>query len=249
MFKRDGGVAGVKRVAIVQSCYVPWKGYFDLINSVDEFILYDECQYTRQDWRNRNRIKTATGTRWLTIPVTIDGLYGQRIDTTRIAQPDWAERHWDTVRQAYRRAPHFDQYASAVQDAYARVSTEQFLSRVNRALIEVVCSFLGIRTPLSWSTDYSARGSRTERVVNLCKDSGASIYLSGPRGRDYLDEQRFVEAGVELEYFDYEGYEKYPQLYPPFEHSVSVLDLLFSAGSEAPRYMKSFGGKVGVGSP
>jgi len=246
VFKRDGGVAGVKRVAIVQSCYVPWKGYFDLINSVDEFILYDECQYTRQDWRNRNRIKTATGTRWLTIPVTIDGLYGQRIDETRIAQSDWAERHWDVVRQAYRRAPHFDHYASAVQDAYARVSTEHFLSRVNRALIEVVCSLIRIPTSLSWSTDYTASGSRTERVVSLCKASGASVYVSGPRGRDYLDEQLFAEAGVELEYFHYDGYAEYPQLYPPFEHSVSVLDLLFSAGSDAPRFLKSLGAEVGV---
>jgi WbqC-like protein family len=246
VFKRDRGVAGVKRVAIVQSCYVPWKGYFDLINSVDEFILYDECQYTRQDWRNRNRIKTATGTRWLTVPVTIDGLYGQRIDETRIAQPDWAQRHWEILRQAYRTAPHFDQYASAVQDAYARVSAEPLLGRVNRALIEVLCSLLGIRTPLSWSTDYTASGSRTERVVSLCKDSGASVYLSGPRGRDYLDEWLFVEAGIGLEYFDYDGYAEYPQPHPPFEHSVSVLDLLFSAGSEAPGLMKSFEAKVAV---
>jgi hypothetical protein len=236
----------VKRVAIVQSCYVPWKGYFDLINSVDEFILYDECQYTRQDWRNRNRIKTATGTRWLTIPVTIDGLYGQRIDETRIAQPDWAERHWDILRQAYRSASHFDHYASEVQDAYARVSAEHGLSRVNRALIEVLCSLLGIGTSLSWSTDYAASGSRTGRVVSLCKDSGASVYVSGPRGRDYLDEHLFVEAGIELEYFSYDGYAEYPQLYPPFEHSVSVLDLLFSSGSEAPRFMKSFGAKASV---
>jgi WbqC-like protein len=230
----------VKRVAVLQSCYVPWKGYFDLINSVDEFILYDESQYTRQDWRNRNRIKTANGTRWLTVPVTIDGLYHQRIDETRVASPEWAERHWDIVRQAYRKAPHFDSVSTELRETFEQCASEQLLSRVNRRLLEALCRLLGIETQFVWSTDYSAVGSRTERVVSLCLDAGASLYLSGPRGRDYLEEQTFADAGIELEYFDYDGYPEYRQLYPPFEHAVSILDLIFMTGAEAHRFMKSF---------
>src|SRR5437762_7629049 len=104
-----------KSVAIVQSCYIPWKGYFDLIASVDEFILYDDRQYTRRDWRNRNRIKTAAGTRWLTIPVQVSGRYTQRIDETRIADPRWAASHWSAIRQSYARASHFERYAERLE--------------------------------------------------------------------------------------------------------------------------------------
>lgn len=233
-----------KRVAIVQSCYVPWKGYFDLINSVDEFVLYDDCQYTRQDWRNRNRIKTLRGTRWLTIPVTVNDLYRQRLDETDVADPSWAPRHWDILCQSYRRAPHFVTYAEQIEAAYAGCAAEPKLSRINRTLLEAICGILGIATTLTWSTDYAATGSRTERVVDLCRQAGAKLYLSGPRASAYIEDSMFEEAGVELRYFDYGSYPEYPQLYPPFDHSVSILDLLFTAGPEARGLMKSFGAGV-----
>jgi hypothetical protein len=236
----------MKRVAILQSCYIPWKGYFDLINSVDEFILFDDSQYTRQDWRNRNRIKTAHGPRWLTIPVRVDGLYQQRLNETYVADPNWASRHWDIVRQAYRKVPHFTDVAEEIEAAYKTCSSERRLSAINRSLLESVCRLLGINTKLSWSTDYAATGSRTERVVSLCEQADAGVYLSGPRGRDYIDEQLFERKGIGLLYFDYDGYPTYPQPHPPFEHKVTILDLLFSTGAEAPRFMKSFGAAVGT---
>ena len=237
----------VKRVAILQSCYIPWKGYFDLINSVDEFILYDDCQYTRQDWRNRNRIKTDIGTRWLTIPVKVDGLYQQRLDETRIADPSWSERHWDILRQAYRKTSGFKELGDEIEPVYRELSAEPRLSAVNRRLLEAACGILGIRTKLTWSTDYAVSGASTERVVGLCEQASAAVYLSGPRGRDYLDEERFRDAGIELEYFDYEGYPKYEQPHPPFQHNVSIVDLLFSAGRSAPSFMKSFSPVVSRG--
>lgn len=236
----------MKRVAILQSCYIPWKGYFDLINSVDEFVLYDEVQYTRQDWRNRNRIKTASGTRWLTIPVTIDGLYQQRIDETEIADPSWSSRHWDVIRQSYRRAPFFTEYAPEIEATYESCAAEPGLSAINRRLLETVSTLLGIATKVTWSTEYAASGSQTERVISLCGQAGATLYLSGPRGRDYLDESLFDGAGIELSYFDYEGYREYPQLYPPFEHTVTILDLLFNTGADAPGFMKSFSTSAGA---
>jgi hypothetical protein len=228
-----------KAVAVVQSCYIPWKGYFDLINLVDEFILYDDRQYTRRDWRNRNRIKTPQGSQWLTIPVEVKGRYTQRIDETRISDPGWAELHWKTLTQNYSQAPFFDEYRDRFETLYRRADDPR-LSAVNRAFLEDLCAILGIETPLSWSTDYEATGDKTERLVSLCRAAGATSYVSGPSARDYIDTSLFSEAGVELDYMDYSGYPEYRQLYPPFDHAVTVLDLIFNTGPEAPRLMKSF---------
>jgi hypothetical protein len=229
-----------KTVAIVQSCYIPWKGYFDLIGSVDEFILYDDRQFTRRDWRNRNRIKVAGGVRWLTIPVQVKGKYHQRIDETTVADPSWAEQHWKTILHAYSAAPCFGDYAGSVEEMYRRASSEAHLSLVNRCFIEGICNLLEIETALSWSTDYEAEGDRTERLVALCLAAGASRYLSGPRGRSYLDEDAFSREGVEVVFADYDGYPEYDQFHPPFEHGVTILDLLFHVGPAAPTHLKSF---------
>jgi WbqC-like protein len=234
---------GVKRAAIVQSNYIPWKGYFDIINLVDEFILYDDRQYTRRDWRNRNLIKTAQGLHWLTIPVRVKGRYEQRIDETMIGDPGWADRHWQTISHAYRSAPFFELYGDAIGALYS-ASGEDRLSDVNRRFLEVICTLLGIGTRLSWCTDYSASGDRTERLVSLCRSAGADEYLSGPAARAYIEEDQFRAAGIKLLYMDYEGYPEYPQLHGGFEHGVSIIDLLFNTGPEAPRYMKSFGAPV-----
>ncbi|MGZ4415272.1 MAG: WbqC family protein [Gaiellaceae bacterium] len=231
--------SAAKRVAIVQSNYIPWKGYFDLINLVDEFLLYDDRQYTRRDWRNRNRVKTPHGPVWLTIPVQVKGRYHQRIDETAIADPEWGRAHWRTITQNYAEAPFFDLYRDRVAHLYA--TDEELLSRVNRTFIEEICAILGIHTRISWSTDYEGAGAKTERLVSLCVQSGAGLYLSGPAAKEYMEEERFAAAGIALEYMDYAGYPEYPQLNPPFDPHVSVLDLLFNVGPDAPRYLKSFG--------
>jgi hypothetical protein len=231
--------ATAKRVAIVQSNYIPWKGYFDLINSVDEFILLDEVQYTRRDWRNRNRIKTPQGVIWLTIPVNVKGRYEQRIDETTVSDPSWAEKHWQTLHHSYASALHFDDFSGPVQAAYLGLESDR-LSDINRHMLEAVSGMLGIDTPLRSSTDYEGGGRKTERLLGLCLAAGAAEYVSGPAAKAYLDESAFHAAGVEVSYFDYGGYPEYEQPYPPFEHSVSVLDLIFSTGKDARNYMKSF---------
>ena len=229
--------AKTKTVAIVQSC---WKGYFDLINFVDEFIFFDDRQFTKRDWRNRNRIKTPTGARWLTIPVQVKGRYLQRIDETLVDGTDWRRKHWETIRHQYLTAPYFDQFGERVQELYLGDSEELRLSVINRRFVEALCELLGIDTTLSWSTDYEPVGERTERLISLCRLSGATHYLSGPSARAYLEEGRFGAEGIELSYMSYDGYPEYEQLYPPFDHAVSILDLLFCAGPEAGSYMKSF---------
>ena len=228
-----------KRIAIVQSCYIPWKGYFDLINLVDEFILYDDRQYTRRDWRNRNRIKTPQGSQWLTIPVEVKGRYEQRIDEARISDRGWADLHWKTLTHNYSAAPFFDDYRDRLEDLYRRAD-DPLLSAVNRLFLEELGALIGIETQLAWSTDYAAEGAKTERLVSLGRAAGATHYLSGPSAREYMDERLFEEAGIELEYMDYDGYPEYPQLHPPFDHAVTVLDLILNTGPEAPRFMKSF---------
>ena len=227
-----------KRIAIVQSSYIPWKGYFDLIGRVEEFVLFDNVQFTRRDWRNRNRIKTANGLKWLTIPVEMKGKYDQTIEDTRISDPSWREKHWKSLCHAYSRAPFFSQYAALIEEVY-RDSSDEHLSQINYRFLTAICGILGIDTKITWSMDYGAEGRGSARLLDICRQAGATEYLSGPSARAYLDESLFVEAGIDLIWMDYDGYPEYDQLYPPFEHHVTVLDLLFHTGTKAPEHMLS----------
>jgi hypothetical protein len=229
-----------KRIAIVQSSYIPWKGYFDLIRSVDEFVLLDDVQFTRRDWRTRNRIKTQHGLAWLTVPVHSKGRYLQLIQETRVADDGWASRHWATLESAYARAPFFRQYAPALETLYGSRQSSERVSDINLAFITAICGVAGITTPITWSTSYAAPPGRNERLVEICRKAGATDYLSGPSAREYLYEGQFAEAGVRVSFADYGGYPEYPQVHPPFEHSVSMLDLLFCTGPDALKYMKRF---------
>lgn len=226
-----------KTVAIVQSNYIPWKGYFDLIDRVDEFILYDDVQYTRRDWRNRNKIKTPNGLQWLTIPVRVTGKFFQPIKDTQVRDQHWRKEHWKSIAQNYARAPYFDDYAPHIEPLYAD-SDETYLSRINYTFLTALCELLEIDTDLRWSSDYELVEGKTERLVSLCQQAGATRYLSGPAAQAYMDESLFAQAGIELAYMDYSGYPEYEQLHPPFEHGVSILDVLFNTGPNAPRYVR-----------
>ena len=225
------------RVAILQSNYVPWKGYFDLIAAVDHFVLYDDAQYTKNDWRNRNRIKTAQGLRWLTIPVQSGGRFGQRIRDTQVQGDTWRRSHWRTLTQSYARAPHFGYVRAAFEELYLG-GVERSLSLINRAFLERACELLGIRTAITWSHEHPLVEGRIERLLGLCAHLGAREYLSGPAARDYLDPAVFQARGITVRWMDYSGYREYPQLHGPFEHGVSVLDLLFQEGPRAGDWMK-----------
>jgi hypothetical protein len=229
-----------RRVAILQSNYIPWKGYFDLINSVDEFVLYDTAQFTKNDWRNRNKIKTSKGPSWVTIPVRHN--FGQSIEETAISDSGWAVAHWSTVSQTYAKAPCFKQYRDRIAGVYRAVANEPMLSVVNRRFLAEICDILEIKTRITWSHDYRLADGQSERLVDLCRQLGATEYLSGPAAQAYLNEQLFVESGIAVRYVDYGGYPEYRQLHPPFAHGVSILDLLFNEGTNAPRYMKTFRG-------
>ncbi len=229
----------MKKVAILQSNYIPWKGYFDMIRMVDEFILYDDMQYTRRDWRNRNKIKSSNGLAWLTIPVEVKGKYFQKINETVISEPGWAKDHWATIKQFYSKAKYFKDYKDIFEHFYLNTS-ESLLSLVNYELIRIINEILGINTKISWSGDYELADGKTERLLSLVQQAGGKEYLSGPAAKDYIVDSFFEEAGIKLSWMDYSGYPEYTQLYPPFEHGVTILDLIFNEGSEAIKYMKKF---------
>lgn len=201
-----------KKLAVVQSNYIPWKGYFDLIAAVDEFVLYDDVQYTRRDWRNRNRIKTPQGLQWLTVPVSVKGKFHQSVRDTEIDGSAWASAHYKSLVQNYCRAPYFEEISDWLQPLYLN-SAFTHLSDLNQCFIETICDYLGIDTIITRSSEYNLAEGRTERLVAICSQAGAKTYISGPTAKDYLDDEIFLKNGIEIRWFDYNGYTTYPQLW------------------------------------
>jgi len=222
------------RVAVLQSNYIPWKGYFDLIHDVDVFVFYDDVQYTKNDWRNRNQIKTPAGPQWITIPV------GARLDRLicEVELPDdrWQSKHWKSLSQSYSRAPHWKVVESLLRPAYLD-RTWKSLSELNQFLIREIAAFLGLKTQFRDSREFKLEGRRQDRLLALLIEMGTTKYLSGPSGRNYIEESAFTEHGIAVQFKDYPAYPEYEQLYPPFEHHVSIVDLLCMTGPKAPEYI------------
>ena len=217
----------MKKIAISQSNYIPWKGYFDLINKVDEFILYDDAQFTRRDWRNRNKIKTLNGLQWLTIPVDVKGKYFQKIKETKISEKDWRVKHWQQIKQNYSKAKHFKNYKDLFEELYLNCK-EEYLSEVNYKFIITINQILGIKTKIKFSDDFEIYGNPTEKLLNICKQCKANIYISGPAAKNYFDEQLAKKNNIQVQWMNYKNYDEYEQLFPPFKHEVSILDLIFN---------------------
>lgn len=225
-----------KSVAILQSNYIPWKGYFDIIRKVDCFIFYDDVKYTKNDWRNRNKIKTPYGARWLTIPC--GGNYSILINEVRVDNNPWQEAHYKALADNYADAPYWQQFQPFLQEMYLDTQW-QSLSELNQTMItRIAREFLGITTTFERSEAYNLNASKEDRVLQLLGQSGATHYVSGPAAKDYLHQENFDARGITLEYMDYRGYPEYPQFHPPFEHGVTILDLLFHTGSKAVEYMQ-----------
>lgn len=226
----------MKKIAISQSNYIPWKGYFDMIAAVDEFILYDCMQYTRRDWRNRNQIKTPQGNHWLTVPVLTKGRYYQTIKETIVDGDEWAMIHWRSLVQNYRRSEYFNEIATWLEPLYTHPSS--CLSQLNNNFIKAICDYLGIKTIISTSANYNLIEGKTERLADLCLQTGASEYISAPSAKNYINEDVFKKNNIKLTWFDYSGYPEYPQLWGDFVHEVSILDLLFNCGKNTYNYMR-----------
>lgn len=229
-----------RRVAIVQSSYIPWRGYFSLIAACDTFIFLDSVQFTKRDWRSRNRLRTANANVWLSIPLIQRGFYLAAIDEMTVSDPLWADAHWRRIEDAYRKAPAFQEAAPVIKEAYASVADLDRLSAINIALVRSLCAALAIDTGLMRDTELFPRTDlvamdATDRLVELCRASRASHYLSGPAARSYLDEERFRAAGIQIEWADYSGLRPYPQLHGGFDPQVSIVDTVLNLGYERTR--------------
>lgn len=222
------------RAVILQPSYIAWRGYFDLVRRADVFVFYDDVQYDKHSFRNRNRIKTAQGTQWLTVPVLARGNVENKLllkDIRCAPTADWARKHASAICQSYARAPHLDRYRDLI-DALYRAPPER-LCDLTIATTVTLARALGIEhTRFVRSSDLNIDGTKTGRLVSIVQGVGADRYLSGPSARAYLEEERFAEAGIELEYMTYE-YPEYQQLHPPFDGAVSVLDLMLMKGPGA----------------
>ena len=225
----------LERVCVLQSNYIPWKGYFDIIHDADTLVFYDDVQYTKNDWRNRNRIKTPLGTTWITIPTGDD--LGRLICEVTLPDKRWAIKHWKTICQYHSKAPYFKRYRAFFEHIYLGMSWER-LSCLNQYLIRSIAKdLLGITTEFRDSREYHLSGHKLDRLLELVGKCGARSYISGPAGKSYIDPTRFAQAGVNLIYKSYAGYPEYVQFFPPFDHAVTILDLLFHVGPEAPFYI------------
>ena len=229
-----------KTVAVVQSNYIPWKGYFDLINFADEFILYDDVQYTKNDWRNRNKIKSKEGLIWLSIPVRVKGRSHQKIIDAEVCDSRWNRKHWNSIVSNYSRAMYFSDYRELFEELYLGCN-EKYLSKINHRFITAICQTLGVKAQISWVMDYQLSDTgKTERLIEICKKARSTDYVAGPAARDYMKEELFKKEGIRINYIDYSGYPEYRQLFPPFQHGVSIIDLIFNEGPNSYKYMKSF---------
>lgn len=225
----------MKRVAVLQSNYIPWKGYFDIIHDVDLFIFYDDVQYTKNDWRNRNRVKSPAGSQWLTIPTGAHN--DQLICDIQIENKQWARKHFNTLQANYSRTPYFKLYKQFLENVYLEREWLN-LSLLNQYLIKTISTqFLGIRTTFKDSREFNLSGQKLERLLQLLRQAEAGVYLSGPAAKDYIEDQMFVESNVLLQYKDYAGYPEYDQVHPPFDHYVTIFDLLFHTGPDAAYYI------------
>lgn len=223
---------------ILQPSYIPWRGFFHQIQKADIFVFYDDVQFDKRGWRNRNRIKTPRGSQWLTIPVHSRG---HQIEHTPIHEieicqdEDWGRKHWATMQQHYRKAPHFMQYRDMLEHFYSR--RDRLLADFTIDLTVQLGRELGLGDKrFVRSSTLGLTGSKTDRLLEALRRLEATRYISGPSARDYIEADKFAAAGIALEYMTYD-YPEYPQLYPPFDPQVSILDLLFMTGQDAPRYI------------
>lgn len=227
------------RVVIIQSNYIPWKGYFDLLAHADTVVLFDNVQSTKNDWRNRNVIKTQPGKAWLTIPVRHSNAL--RIRDVTIASSGWNLKHLRTIQQAYARAPHAGMLLPGIEHWYHEAGTLDHLSAINRLFLRKIAKHLEVRSEfvevssLMSDEEHDAL-EPTLRLVEICRRLGATSYLSGPAARNYLEVSIFEDAGITVEWFDYDGYKPYPQLHGDFDPAVSILDLILMTGPDARQY-------------
>jgi hypothetical protein len=228
------------KCVILQPSYIPWRGYFHQIYKADLFIFYDDVQYDKNGWRNRNQIKTSQGLQWLTIPVHTKGSVPDSIPINKIKiswEKPWNLHHWRGIQFSYRKAPFFDQYSDYFSGVFDR--KPEYLSEFTiQTTIELTRILGNNHTKFMRSSEIdSIEGEKTDRLISILRKVRADHYISGPSAKDYIEKDKFDAAGIKLEYMSY-NYPKYDQLYPPFESQVSIIDLLFMKGDSSLTFIR-----------
>lgn len=225
----------MKKIAILQSNYIPWKGVFDMINQVDVFVFFEDVDFTKRDWRTRNKIKTPNGDIWLTVPVK-KSPRGTKIYEIEIAyETDWQEKHYQTIIQYYKKSQYFDKYSFLLEKIY-KERTWKSLSEFNIYVTQLIAETLDIKTIFVNSKELNTSGIKDDKLIEICKKLDADYYLSGPIAKDYIDNNKFKNENIRLSYINYD-YPEYQQLYGEFNHYVSVLDVLFNCGDRAKDFI------------
>jgi WbqC-like protein family len=226
------------KCVILQPSYIPWRGFFDQIRQADVFVFYDDVQYDKHGWRNRNQIKTPTGKQWLTIPVSAKGAVTEHVAINEVPiiwSKAWNKEHLRTIRQHYGKAPHFKAYEPLLDEFYERKDT--LLADFTIDFTIALARALHIEhTQFVRSSTMGIGGKKTDRVIAVLQSVGADHYISGPSAKDYIETEKFDAAGIRLDYVEYD-YPEYPQLYPPYDPAISILDLLFMTGDKALSYI------------
>jgi hypothetical protein len=223
-------------LAVLQPSFLPWLGFFDQMARSDIFVFYDDVQFDKHGWRNRNRIKTANGVTWLTVPVRHSGLHGQAIRDVRVDNSKrWAGKLVKTIQQAYAHAPHCDPYSGQLAEVLA-ASWESLLD-LDCSVIHLMARWLDLGTVVAKASGLGIQGTRSGRLIEICKYFGAERYLSGNAAKAYLDTRLFDEAGIEVVWQEY-VHPRYPQLHGGFIPYLSALDLILNMGPESPKLLK-----------
>lgn len=222
------------KVTVLQSNYIPWKGFFDLISSSETLVIYDDVQFTKNDWRNRNKIKTYGGPTWLTVPVGQD--INRNINAVEIPENSWQRKHWRTIMLNYQKQSGFSEYKDFFEDFYLNKKWQN-LSEMNEYLIRNILNFLSITVNIIRSESYQLNGQKEDRLLDLLTKLEASDYYTGPTALNYINPEKFMAKSINLHIKQYGPYPEYQQPYGSFEHNVSVVDLLLCCGSKSKQYI------------
>jgi hypothetical protein len=198
-------------------------------------VLYDDMQYTKRDWRNRNMLITPNGPKWLSIPINVKGKYHQKINETQVSDNNWGHNHWNFIKNNYIKSPYFKEYQHHFIDLYLNPSSS-YLSDINLDFIKKIITLLEIDIKIIPSKEFNLKGDKTEKLVNVCKELNAEKYYTGPAAKNYMDESLFINNNIEIEYYNPSGYPEYKQQWDGFDHAVSILDMFFNLGPETIKY-------------
>ena len=222
-----------KKIAIVQPNYIPWIGYFEIINQVDEFIFLDDVQFTKRDWRNGNYINSNQGKILLSIPVITKNKYLQKIFETECINNDWKKNHLEIIKNSYKNYPNFEQIYEILNKSFYKTNSTNLLTNLYNIFFELL-KFLKIKTKISFSKDFPSNEKKLERLIELCHHKNANIYLSGPLAANYIEEDRIFKSGLTLEYMKYKKYiYKVKNINHKFINNLSIIDLLMNEGSDS----------------